>query len=630
MYSADFIDLLKTGQLLKRFNTIKKYHSFLRFRRDFTKYSITKARSFEIFIHWLKSKLSRSQFLLLSGIIVGITAGLAGVILKSLVSYIHYVITGKVHFSEQIFFYILFPFLGIVLTTTIVILFFKGQDRKGIPAILHEIAQNSSLVSSVKMYSQVIQSAVTVGLGGSAGLESPIAVTGAAIGSNYAKTYGLDYRNRTLLLAAGATAGIASAFNAPIAGVMFAFEILLTGVVFTDFIPLVVAAVCGSLLSKIILNEDVLFHFKARNEFNYANTPFYIVLGLTCGLYARYFVVVSSHVEHFFKNLKFSKLQKAMLGGVVLSLLCLMLPPLFGEGYQSIKDISNGQVGKLLANSFFGYLNHSNWIVVIFLGLICLLKVFATSITIHSGGNGGNFAPSLFAGGMLGFFFAMLCSQLGIQNVPNSNLVLAGMAGVMSGVMYAPLTAVFLIAESSEGYDLFIPLMIVTVISYLMARWFSPISPDLREMAQKGKIFTREYDKNLLSLLQTSSLIETNFQTIRSTATFTELLELIKNGKRNMIAVVDERDQLEGTISLDDLRPYMFDSEATASLSIRSLTKAPSVVIDSERDIASIIRLFDESGQWNLPVTTKEGRFLGFISKSSILMRYRQLLKEYS
>ncbi|PWG81529.1 chloride channel protein [Pararcticibacter amylolyticus] len=615
---------------MEKFNTIKKYHSFLRFKRDFTKYGIKKARSFEIFIHWLKSKLSRNQFLIFSGILVGITAGLAGVLLKSLVAYIHYIIHGKVHFKDQIFFYLVFPFLGIVLTTAIVILFFKGQDRKGIPAILYEIAQNSSLVSSVKMYSQIIQSAVTVGLGGSAGLESPIAVTGSAIGSNFARRYNLDYRNRTLLLAAGATAGIASAFNAPIAGVMFAFEVLLTGVVFSDFIPLVVAAVCGSLLSKIILNEDILFHFKARNEFNYANTLFYVVLGIASGLYARYFVVISSWIEHLFKSLRVSKMQKAMIGGALLSLLCLLLPPLFGEGYQTIKDITNGQISKVLDNSFLGYINYNEWIVIAFLGLVCLLKVFATGITIQSGGNGGNFAPSLFAGGMLGFFFASICTQLGLENVPSSNLVLAGMAGVMSGVMYAPLTAVFLIAESSEGYDLFIPLMIVTVISYLMARWFSPIAPDLEEMARKGKIFTKEHDKNLLSLLNTSNLIEREFQKISSSASFSELLQLIKNGRRNVIAVIDQEGHLEGTISLDDLRPYMFNPEAIQSLTIRELTKMPSTVIDTEKDVVSIIRMFDESGAWNLPVTDADGRFLGFISKSNILMKYRQLLKEYS
>ncbi|HEY2583832.1 MAG TPA: chloride channel protein, partial [Mucilaginibacter sp.] len=318
--------------LVNKYKSLKKYLEFKKAVRESQHYGLKTAKSYELIFKWLSIKLSHNQFLILSGVLVGCSAGLAGVLLKSLVHYIHYIITSKVHFKDQILFYGLFPFLGIVLTTLIVIYFFKGQDRKGIPAILYEIARNSSFVSHVKMYSQIIQSAVTVGLGGSAGLESPIAVTGAAIGSNFAQTYKLSYKDRTLLLAAGASAGIAAAFNAPVAGVMFAFEILLTGVVFTDFIPLVVASVCGSLLSRIILNEEILFKFRARSDFNYHNLPYYLALGVFCGLYSRYFIVVSQYIEHYFHKIKFSKIQKAVIGGLILSLLCLLFPPLFGEG----------------------------------------------------------------------------------------------------------------------------------------------------------------------------------------------------------------------------------------------------------------------------------------------------------
>jgi CIC family chloride channel protein len=465
---------------MSQFKRLRKHHSFFRFRKDFEQYSLKSARSYELILHWLHNKMNRNQFLLLSGILVGCTAGLAGVVLKSLVHYIHYIITYKVHFSTQVIFYIVFPFLGIVLTTLIVIWFFKGQSRKGIPAILHEIAQNSSRVPPVKMYSQILQSAVTVGLGGSAGLESPIAVTGAAVGSNYARVYNLGYKERTLLLAAGATAGIAAAFNAPIAGMMFAFEVLLTGVVFSDFMPLVVAAVCGSLLSKIILQEEALFHFESRTAFNYHNVPYYIALGILSGFYARYYVVISRKVEHFFHHLKWSALQRAILGGILISALCVAMPPLFGEGYSSVKALAGGAGEDILQNSFFRYLPLQSWMILVFTGCVCLLKAFAASITIQSGGNGGNFAPSLVAGGFLGFFFAVVCLQMGITNIPVTNMVIVGMAGVMAGVMYAPLTAIFLIAESSSGYDLFIPLMIVSTISFLMAKWFSPISPEIK------------------------------------------------------------------------------------------------------------------------------------------------------
>ncbi|MBS1522780.1 MAG: chloride channel protein [Bacteroidetes bacterium] len=612
-----------------KYRSLKKYLEFVSLVKKSRRYGLKKAKSYEIVFQWLNTKLSHNQFLILSGILVGCSAGLAGVILKSLVHYIHFLITNKVHFTDQILFYGLFPFLGITLTTLIVIYFFKGQDRKGIPAILYEIARNSSFVSSVKMYSQIVQSAVTVGLGGSAGLESPIAVTGAAIGSNFAQTYKLSYKDRTLLLAAGASAGIAAAFNAPIAGVMFAFEILLTGVVFTDFIPLVVAAVCGSLLSRIILNEKVLFKFNARHDFNYHNIPYYLILGLICGLYSRYFIVIAQEVEHFFHKLKLSKIQKAIIGGVILSALCLLLPPLFGEGYESIKSFTNGEINHIIEHSFFGYIGYKEWVVVSFLGLVCLLKAVATPVTLYGGGNGGNFAPSLFAGGTLGYLFAIICSWAGIPDVPTINLIIVGMAGVMSGVLYAPLTAIFLIAESSSGYDLFIPLMIVCVISFLIGKWFSHISPDLKKLADEGKIFTREHDKNLLLLINVEKLIEKNALTLNINSTFKDLLEVVKHGKRNIIAVLDEG-ELAGVVYLDDLRPILFNSEFQAETDIHTFMKIPVQVINNHEDMVSVINKFDETSTWVLPVIDDQNQFLGFISKSAALNKYRQLLKEYS
>jgi CIC family chloride channel protein len=608
----------------------RKFSSFRRFRPNFAKYGLRKVKHFEVVVFWLKSILSRSQFLILSGILVGFTCGLAGVVLKTLVHYIHYLITHKVNFEDQIFFYLLFPFLGIVITSLMVIVFFNGQDKKGVPAILYEIARNSSVVSSVKMYSQVVQSAITVGLGGSAGLESPIAVTGAAIGSNFAQTYKLNYKERTLLLAAGATAGIASAFNAPVAGVMFAIEILLTGVIFTDFIPLVVAAVCGSLVSKILLQEGVLFQFNSRNSFDHRNLIYYVILGILCGLYARYFVLITRYVEGFFHELKWHRMKKAMLGGAILSVLCVLYPPLFGEGYDTIKSLTNGEVREVMENSFFRFVGYRDWVVLVFLTVICLLKAFASSITIYSGGNGGNFAPSLFAGGTLGFVFALLCQQLGLEGVPVANLVLVGMAGVMSGVLYAPLTAIFLIAESSSGYDLFIPLMLVSVTAFLIAKWFSPISPDLQKMAEQGKIFTRQHDRNLLSMLQTLDLIDKDIQVIDKNGTFQELADLVKAGKRNVIAVTDSDKKLVGIITMDDLRPFLFDEKAFAVSCALDLMKDPPALIYEFDDVVSVVRKFDETGAWNLPVVRTDGVYVGFISKSGVLNTYRQLLRSHS
>ncbi len=608
----------------------KKIISFLKYKREFQKYGLKKVRSYELILHWLSNRLSRNQFLILAGILVGCTSGLAGVLLKSIVHKIHYWIVTKVHFEDQIFFYVVFPFLGIVLTTIIVITLFKGNDRKGLGEVLNEIAQKSSIISSVKMYSQIIQSAVTVGLGGSAGLESPIAVTGAAIGSNFAQTYRLGYKERTLLLAAGASAGIASAFNAPIAGIMFAFEILLTGVVFSDFIPLVVAAVCGSLLSRILLQEDVLFRFYTRQSFDYHNIPYYLILGVVSGFYARYFVLIYHKTEHVINSFKLSRLRKAMIGGAALSLLCVLLPPLFGEGYDTLKTLTNGDTSGIIEHSFFGYLDLGSWTVIIFLALVCILKAFATSITIFSGGNGGNFAPSLFAGGTFGFLFAMVCKQFGLIDVPISNLVLAGMAAVMSGVLYAPLTAIFLIAESSQGYDLFIPLMIVSVISYLMAKWFSAVNPDYKPMIDQGKIFSNEYDNNLIYTLQLRDYIDRKSQTIEADAPISDFFELIKNGKKNIFAVIDKEKFLQGVLTMDDIRPYLFNKDQELPANIHQIMQAAPAVVHFTDNAVAILKTFDDTGAWHLPVIDENDKFIGFISKSKILTGYRQLLKDYS
>ncbi|MGI4805808.1 MAG: chloride channel protein [Janthinobacterium lividum] len=611
------------------FNRKKKYLQFIQLLKSFKKNSILKAKSYEVILLWIRNNVTRSQFLLLSGILVGLTSGLAGVFLKMLVHYIEYLVHDRLHFEEQIIYFLVLPVMGISLATLSSIAFFSKEKRKGVPAILYDIAQNSSLVTSTKIYSQIVQSALTVGFGGSAGLESPIAVTGSAIGSNFARTYKLDYRERTLLLAAGASAGIAAAFNAPIAGIMFAFEILLTGVVFTDFVPLVVAAVIGSLLSKIILNEETLFQFRARHAFDYTNIAYYIILGIACGFYARYFVLVSQRVEHFFKHLKRSRLQKAVLGGLLLALLCILLPPLFGEGYQSVKSLANGQVQAVVSTSFLQYFTYHQWFILLFLGCVCVFKAFATSITIYSGGTGGNFAPSLVCGGTLGFFIASVYVQLGFPNVPVNNLLLVGMAGVMSGVMYAPLTAIFLIAESSSGYDLFIPLMIVSVISFLIAKYFSPISPDLQQLADDGQIFTTEHDRNLLSLLHAPDLIEKDIQTIDVNASFEELLELIKHGHRNIIGVLENQEELVGIITLDDIRPVMFNHEMYHEMDVQHVMKAPPATVEVAEDMRNVIRKFDETNTWNLPVLQDE-KFIGFISKSTILNQYRALLKGYS
>jgi len=606
------------------------YISFLQFKKDFIKYPYQKFNFIELFLIWVSEKLTRSQFLVLSGILVGLSAGAAGVILKVFVHYIQSSISTDVPFEERLLIYGIFPLIGITLTAFIVKYFFNSDEEKEISFILKDISKKQSKVKSSKMYSQILQSGITVGFGGSVGLETPIAVTGSAIGSNFAQRYRLGFKERTLLLAAGAAAGIAAAFNAPIAGIMFAFEIILTGLVFTDFIPLVIAAICGSLLSSIILNEDILFNFQARETFNHFNVVYFLILGILTGLYARYFLLVGQKVHKFFERYKNQVLRKALLGGFVLSILCVLFPPLFGEGYMNIRTIYQGNVDLLIEDSLFRYFGDSEIIIIVFLSLTILIKAFATSITLYSGGNGGNFAPSLMAGGLLGFVFGFSLELMGFTEVPTTNLMLVGMAGVMSGAMYAPLTAIFLIAESSSGYDLFIPLMIVSVTSYIINRSFSPINPSFKDLADKGDIFTTRQDQNILSHISLNDCINPSSLLISTSDTMEQVLHKFRNSNQNSMAVVDTNNQFWGVLNREQLRPFLLNKESADNTSVIELSIAPPFVISPTDSVMAVTKMFDEADVWQLPLLDEERMFKGFISRSKILTNYRALLRDYS
>lgn len=583
----------------------------------------------EVPLKWLHDKLTPAQFLVLSGILVGCTAGLAGVLLKAVVHYIQKFITQDYHLSYQMIFYFIFPIMGIVGTVAIVRYFFKGDSGEGIPSVLYEIARKSSIVRFSKTYSQLIQSGITVGFGGSAGLESPIAVTGAAIGSNYARIYQMNYKDRTLLLAAGAAAGIASAFDAPIAGVMFAVEMLLTGMAFSDFIPLIIAAVCGALLSNIILGNDLTLHFRLKEAFDYRNVPLYVLLGIISGLYCHYYAVIVGKIEDLLHKRIKKKFRIALFSGMVLGLLCFLFPPLFGEGYTSVKVLVDNGGATLMQTGIFSSLAGNKWMILAFVGLVGLLKVFATTFTISGGGNGGNFAPSLVAGAFVGYFFALVCQITGMDNVPLANFAIVGMAGAMSGILYVPLTSIFLIAEATGGYELFIPLMIVSTASYLIVRRFSPYSINVKKWVEEGKVFGRKTDQNLLSLLRARDIIEKDILTISPDASLRDLINLIKINKRNMFGVVNEDQELEGVVMLDDIRHIMFKEALYDSTAIRQLMKSPPAFVDVTEPMWKVMKKFDETNAWNLPVVSGK-RFIGFISKSTLLQNYRKMLLTHS
>lgn len=579
---------------------------------------------YETFINWLHDKLTPRQFLVFSSILVGMTAGLAAVILKTAVHYIHLAITYDYHIKYQYVLYLVFPTIGILLTVWFVQKHLKGKLGRGTANILHAIAKKSSFLPQDQMYSHIVTSALTVGFGGSAGLESPIVVTGSAIGSNYSKTYHINYKDRTLLLACGAAAGIAAAFNSPIAGVLFALEVLLVDVSISAFIPLIIAAATGGLLSKIILNENILLSFHLKQPFNYHNVPYYIVLGLLAGIVSVYYARTYLKIEGFLKPKKKNIYRKAIIGGLILGILILFFPSLFGEGYDSIKILSDINPEKLFEHSIVGNLVSSKWVLVLLIVLAMLFKTIAAAFTIGSGGNGGNFAPSLFVGAYLGFAFATVINLLGISDAPVSNFTIVAMAGILSGVFHAPLTAIFLIAEITGGYELMIPLMIVSAISFMIVKYFEPYSMDTKKLAKKGHIFTSDKDKNILATLKTVKVVEIDFQIVSPDATLGQLVEVVAHSKRNIFPVVAD-EVLVGIILLDNIREIMFKHEMYQTVLVKQLMRKPPATVTPDEDMLSVMKKFDETSAWNLPVVN-EGKYVGFISKSSIFTKYRETL----
>jgi CIC family chloride channel protein len=578
-------------------------------------------------INWIHVKTNEKQFLIFSSILVGVSAGIAAVILKLFVFGIrHYLVDGFFLKYDFKYLYLILPIIGIGLTILIVKYFLKNQLNRGNTAILFSIAKRSSFLPFHQMYSHVITSALTVGFGGSAGLESPIVSTGSAIGSNFARTYKLTYKERTLLLAAGTAGGIAGAFNAPIAGVLFALEVILVDISIIAFIPLLIAAASGALLSKIILNETSLLFFKLKQPFDYNNVPLYIILGILAGVISLYYVNFFDKVESKFQEIK-SDFTKWIIGGIALAFLFALFPSLFGEGYESIKALSEFRTSDLFKDSLLSNVVNNKWILLVFITMTLLLKTVAAAITLGSGGNGGNFAPSLFVGAYLGFAFSFFLTLIGFTDIPVSNFTIVAMAGILSGVFHAPLTAIFLIAEITGGYELIIPLMIVSSISYIIVKRFHPQSLDVRRLKAKGTIVSDNKDTSILSKINTKEIIETDFATIHFKATLRDIVETIKHSKRNIFPVVKKNNKLLGIIYLDTIREEMFNSELYDIVTAKEVMRKSSMVIDTKEDIFVIMKKFEESGQWNLPVVENE-IYIGFLSKSSILDKYRHELLE--
>lgn len=577
---------------------------------------------------WIQFRLTKKQFVFLSSILIGLSVGLAAIILKTFVHYIFIAVTYK-EFDSFKYVFLFLPVIGIFLTVLSVKKLLKGKLYKGLSQIHFAIAKKSSNVPRVQMYAQILTSSLTVGFGGSAGLEAPIIITGAAFGSNYSKTYHLSYKERTLLLACGIAAGIAAVFNAPIAGVLFALEVLLIDISISAFTPLIIAAATGALISKIVLEDDILLSFQLQQPFNYTNVPFYILLGLLAGIVSVYHSRVFNNIEDLFSKSENKIYLNVFIGGALLAALIFIFPSLYGEGYRSIKILSIQQPEILLDNSIFQNYKSNEWFVLAFVGILIFVKAIATGITLGSGGNGGNFAPALFVGSYLGFFLSRGLNMLNLTSLPVSNFTIVGMAGILSGLYHAPLTALFLIAEITGGYTLMIPLMIVSSISYAISKHFEPHSMDIKKLFESSKVYTHDKDLNILANLNISNLIETNFQQISPQDKLRKIVDIISKSRRNIFPVTDADHKLLGIIVLDNVREIIFKNELYDKIIAAELMIPPLATINANETMEAVMKKFEETGAWNLPVIDNE-IYLGFISKSGVFSSYRNKLKATS
>ncbi|MFV8337046.1 chloride channel protein [Flavobacterium sp. RSP29] len=580
----------------------------------------------ETIIAFAQSMLTPKQFIFLSAVLVGISSAFAVIVLKT---FAHWVFSFATYVSGILklgFINSILPIIGILLTVFVVKRVLGGTIEKGTSQILYAVAKKASIIPKKQMYAQIVTSSLTVGLGGSAGLESPIVITGAAFGSNYAQKYKLSYKDRTLLIGCGVAAGIAAAFNAPIAGVLFAIEVLLVDVSIAAFTPIMIAAATGALVSVIALDEEILLSFKQQQSFDYHNIVFYVLLGLFTGFISVYYSRNFQKVEHFFAKLKLSTYKKALFGSSILAILIFIFPTLFGEGYESIKTLSENDPGKLLENTLFSSFRDNSWALLVFVGLTMMLKVFATGITLGSGGNGGNFAPSLFLGSYVGFFFSKFLNLTGLTKLPISNFTMVGMAGILSGLFHAPLTAIFLIAEITGGYNLMIPLMIVASISFAISKRFEKHSMDVKNLAQKGHAFTSNKDTNVLSTLDTKAIIQTDYLTVSPDENLEKLVDLISHSNQVIFAVVDNDRKMVGIVHFNTIREIIFNPYRVKYTLIKEVMIPPIEIISPEDSMETVMNKFEKAKVVFLPVI-KEGNYYGFISKSLALEAYRTKLK---
>ncbi|WP_084454630.1 chloride channel protein [Algoriphagus terrigena] len=562
--------------------------------------------------------------LILSGLI-GIFSGLAAVILKFMVHSIQGFLTEGFYKEYANFMYIIYPLIGISAAYLLGRYILNDVGGHGIPDVLFNISKKASLIPRIKIFSRVLTSALTVGFGGSVGLEAPMVVTGSAIGSNVGFLVHLNPKKRSLLIGCGAAGAISAIFGAPIGAVIFAIEVILLEISTAAFIPLLIASVMGSITSMVLIGKEFLFNFQLKESFTASHMPYYLLLGIICGLVSLYFSRMVLATEKVIEDIG-DQWMRTMYGGALLGVMVFFLPPIYGEGYNTLNILIEGDYSKILDNSIFFSSIENPAMILIFLGLIVLVKPIASAVTIGSGGSGGIFAPSLFVGGIVGFLFAYSNNMLDLHiSLPVAHFTLVAMCGLMAGVQHSPLSAIFLIAEITGGYELFVPLMFVSAIAYTTSAHFEKDSIYKLQLKDQGKHLPETKDQELLDTINISHVIERDLLPIHPDAQLRNLIDLVKISKRNIFPVVDQNKLLCGIITLDDFRGIMFDPEKQEKVVIRQLMHSPPEILLATDNMQSAMEKFERSGAWNLPVV-EDGRYLGFVSKSRIFNTYRKRL----
>jgi len=580
-------------------------------------------------IRWRENHIKESNFVLILSFVVGVLTAIAALLLKKMIEIIQYVLTSTFSIDSANYLYLLYPAVGILLASLFVRKIVKDDIGHGVTHILYAISRRQGRLRRHNMWTSIVGSSLTIGMGGSVGAEAPIVLTGAAIGSNLGSFFKMDHKILMQLMGCGAAAAIAGIFKAPIAGLFFTIEVLMLDFTAASVIPLMISSITAASLSYFVTGSQPMFQFSQSEPFLLNRIPWAIVLGIACGLVSLYLIRGMNKVEGYYKKMK-NPSSKLLIGAVILSILIFLFPPLYGEGYTAISQLINGHSQLLTEGSLFYAFKDNVWILIGYMCLIIFFKIIASASTNGAGGVGGVFAPSLFVGALVGFVVSHTFNKLGISTVSEENFVLLGMAGVMAAVMHAPLTGIFLIAELTGGYQLFLPLMIVSSVSYLTIFLFEKNSIYSMRLAEKGQLVTHHKDKAVLTLMKVENVIENDFEVIHPEMYLGDLVKVIANAKRNIFPVVSDSGVLVGIVQLDDIRNIMFRKELYMRFKVQKLMISPPARLSIHDPMEKVMGIFDDTKAWNLPVIDENYRYVGFVSKSKIFNSYRKVLVHFS